>query len=70
MGRYDADYGTVLINKGNGAFTCELVNGLPVKGQVRHIRKINISGQEAFILGCNNDSARVIRFSTARKQER
>ncbi|MEQ1675709.1 MAG: VCBS repeat-containing protein [Chitinophagaceae bacterium] len=63
MGRYDADYGTILINKGKGAFTCEQLNGFPVKGQVRHIRRINILGKEAFILACNNDSARVIRFA-------
>ena len=62
MGRYDADYGTVLINKGNGEFACSPMNGQSVKGQVRHIRKINIRGKEAFILACNNDSAKIIRF--------
>ncbi len=65
MGRYDADYGTVLINKGNGRFATEMVNGFTLKGQVRSICKINIGRTEAFILGCNNDTARVIRFSTA-----
>lgn len=64
MGRYDADYGTILINKGQGKFKTEQLNGFPVKGQVRHIRKINIPGKEAFILACNNDSARVIRFAS------
>jgi hypothetical protein len=62
MGRYDADYGTILINKGKGDFVSEPLNGLSVKGEVRHIRKINIAKKEAFILGCNNDSARVIQF--------
>jgi enediyne biosynthesis protein E4 len=64
MGRYDADYGTVLINKGRGEFLASTMNGLSVKGQVRHIRKINIRKKEAFLLGCNNDSARIIQFST------
>lgn len=63
MGRYDADYGTILINKGKGQFACEQLNGRPVKGQVRHIRRINILGKEAFVLACNNDSARVISFA-------
>ncbi len=62
MGRYDADYGTVLINKGKGEFISEPMNGLSVKGEVRHIRKINIGKKEAFILGCNNDLARIIQF--------
>jgi len=67
MGRYDADYGTVLINKGKGQFVCEPMNGLSIKGEVRHIRKINLGKKEAFILGCNNDSARVIQFIPYKK---
>ena len=63
MGRYDADYGTILINKGKGLFTCQTLNGLALKGQVRHIRKINISNEEAYILARNNDSAMVIKFN-------
>ena len=64
MGRYDADYGTILINKGKGEFSCEPMNGLSIKGEVRHIRKINISNKEAFIIGCNNDLTKVIQFQT------
>jgi hypothetical protein len=61
MGRYDADFGTILINKGHGNFTCESINGLQIKGQVRHIRKITLAkNKEAFILARNNDSVMVI----------
>jgi len=63
MGRYDADFGTILVNKGKGSFTAESINGLTIKGQVRHISKIRIAGKEAFILARNNDSTMVIRFS-------
>jgi len=63
MGRYDADYATLLINKGNGAFTSESLNGIQIKGQVRHIKKINLVGKEGFILARNDDSTVVIRFS-------
>jgi len=63
MGRNDADFGTILINKGNGKFTCENINGLEIKGQVRHIKKINIDKQEAYILVRNNDSVMVIKFA-------
>ena len=62
MGRYDADFGTILVNKGHGKFVCENINGLQIKGQVRHVRKISIAGKDAFILGRNNDSVMVIRY--------
>jgi hypothetical protein len=62
MGRNDADFGTLLINKGEGRLACEKINGLAIKGQVRHIRKIAIAGRDAFILGRNNDSVMVIKY--------
>lgn len=61
-GRYDADYGTILINTGKGDFICEGLNGLILKGEVRHIMPINVKGQRACILTLNNDSARIIQF--------
>ncbi len=63
MGRNDADFGTILINRGNGKFDCESINGLQIKGQVRHIKKIKIGKQEAYIIVRNNDSAMVIKFA-------
>ncbi|MEJ7737827.1 MAG: VCBS repeat-containing protein [Chitinophagaceae bacterium] len=62
MGRNDADYGTILLNQGKGNFSAEPLNGLQIKGQVRHIKKISIHNKEAFILARNNDSTMVIRF--------
>jgi hypothetical protein len=62
MGEYDGDYGTVLINNGNGDFSCALLNGCIIKGEVRHIRKINTGIKESFILARNNDSLKLIRF--------
>jgi len=63
MGRYDADFGTLLINKGNNNFETSNINGLQIKGQVRHIEPIMINHQPAFILAKNNDSLQVIRFT-------
>jgi hypothetical protein len=63
MGRYDADFGTILVNKGNGNFACESINGLQIKGQVRRVRKIKQGGSDAYILARNNDSAMIIRFA-------
>ncbi|MFL5810793.1 MAG: VCBS repeat-containing protein, partial [Flavisolibacter sp.] len=66
MGRYDADYGTLLVNKGSGLFTVESLNGLTIKGQVRHIRKILIQNRPAYLLAKNNDTLKVIRFDSFR----
>jgi hypothetical protein len=68
MGRNDADFGTILINKGNGKFSAENINGLQIKGQTRHVSRINITGKEAFILARNNDSAMVIEFDSKIKR--
>ena len=62
MGRYDADFGTLLINRGRDSFEVSSLNGLVVKGQVRHIKPIMIKNKQAFILARNNDSAKVIQF--------
>lgn len=62
MGRYDADMGTILVNKGKGILTAENINGTPIKGQVRHIQPITIAGKKAFILARNNDSTLVLQF--------
>ncbi len=62
MGRNDADFGTILLNRGNGQFDCQSINGLEIKGEVSHIKKINIGKEEAYILARNNDSVMVIKF--------
>jgi hypothetical protein len=62
-GRYDGDYGTILINKGKGNFSTELLNGKAVKGQVRHIQPLKtVSGKQTYILARNNDSTVVLQF--------
>ena len=62
MGRYDADYGSLLINLGNGSFKHEQMNGVHIKGEVRRIRKLMLANkQEAFVLARNNDSLIIIK---------
>ena len=63
MGRYDADWGTVLLNRGRGIFDVENTNGMMIKGQVRRIQQINIGTKNAYILARNNDSVMVVQFS-------
>jgi hypothetical protein len=67
MGRYDADYGSMLINKAARGFSCEPLNGLAITGQARRIKKISIAGRDAFIIVKNNDSTMVIQFDTREK---
>lgn len=62
MGRYDADFGTMLINLGNKKFSAEAINGLQIKGQARRIKKLMVHNKEAFIIAKNNDSTMVIQF--------
>jgi hypothetical protein len=62
MGRYDADFGTILVNNGHDSFSAYPVNGKPIKGQSRHIRPLDIKGEKCFIIVRNNDSTAVIRF--------
>jgi hypothetical protein len=63
MGRYDADFGTILLNKGHDRFEATPLNGLAIKGQTRHIRELNIAGKKSYVLVRNNDSTMVIRFA-------
>ena len=63
MGRYDADYGTVLINKGKAEFEVTALQPI-IKGQVRKIKTIQISKQQAFLLARNNDSLMLIKKTT------
>ena len=63
IGRYDAGRGNLLLNKGSGGFNCENLNGLNLSGESRHIRKIKINNQTAYIIARNNDSLEVIQFS-------
>jgi hypothetical protein len=65
MGRYDADYGTVLINKGKGQFDVKPFNGLSLKGQVRNMQPIKIATtpNQHFVLAINSDSLRLIQIS-------
>lgn len=62
MGRYDADFGTLLINKGNKVFETSPLNNIVIKGQVRNMQQIIIKNKTALVLAKNNDSAQIIQF--------
>jgi hypothetical protein len=64
LGRSDADFGTMLINRGDGHFDAQTINGLQIKGQARHIAPLKTCSntKESFIIARNNDPAMIIRF--------
>jgi hypothetical protein len=64
IGRYDADMGMVLINKGNGNFACENLNGMFIIGESRKIRSITIRNMQAYVVARNNSPAVVFAFNT------
>lgn len=63
MGRYDANYGTVLINKGKAVLVAENINGLVIKGQVRKIKPILVNKKPSLVIARNNDSAMIIQYA-------
>ena len=63
IGRNDADFGMLMINKGNGSFDCRQWNGFNIKGQVRHMAEISVKTKPAYIIARNNDSVELVRFN-------
>lgn len=63
MGRYDADFGTLLQYQ-NQRWIASALPGLTIKGQVRHIRPIQIKGASAFIVARNNAPVLVFGYSS------
>ncbi len=62
LGKYDADYGTILSNRGKNIFAAENIIDIIIKGEVKHILPITIKGEKAFILVKNNDPVQIIKF--------
>jgi hypothetical protein len=61
LGRYDANYGTMLTNVGNNNFQFSNTT-LPLTGQIRKIASIKIKNEQAYLLVKNNEALQVIKF--------
>ncbi len=61
-GRLNADYGSVLINKGGGNFVCNSIQGMLLSGEVRHLLPITINNKLAFAAARNNDTLKVFNI--------
>jgi hypothetical protein len=68
MGRYDADFGTVLVNEGGGRFSCETIPGVVLKGQSRRVRRLRVQDRETFLIARNNDSVVVLGYRAAKQR--
>ncbi|HEU4576410.1 MAG TPA: VCBS repeat-containing protein [Chitinophagaceae bacterium] len=57
VGRFDASYGTTLLNNGSQSFIFipPARSGLFVRGEVRDIQSINVPGGKYFLVARNND---------------
>lgn len=61
LGRYDADFGSVLINRGKGNFKYEELNGIEIKAEIRHLQRIRLATNvDAFIVAKNNNNLTMI----------
>ena len=68
MGRYDGDYGTVLINRGDCNFEVSQLNGLAIKGQMRKIKPLKVGKTNTFVIARNSESLKVVKFEKGTKQ--
>ena len=65
LGRYDADFGKILINKGNGRFEAHNTEGVQIRGEVRRMLPITLPKKakgKTFILGINNEKVRIVNI--------
>jgi enediyne biosynthesis protein E4 len=65
LGRYDADFGKILINKGNCQFEVVPTEGVVVKGEVRKMLPLKIKNisKSSYILGINNENIKVLQIN-------
>lgn len=70
-GRYDADYGTLLQNEGDGSFTWvpNTKSGMYVQGQARDMVKIMYQGEEIIAIARNKESIQFITINPEKSIE-
>ncbi len=62
LGRYDADFGKILINKGGGSFDIQNATGAIIGGEVRRSATIRLGKKQtkAIILARNSNSTKIL----------
>ncbi|MGB3077861.1 MAG: VCBS repeat-containing protein, partial [Saprospiraceae bacterium] len=62
LGRYDADYGSVLLNDPSGLYN-GVRKSLSFDGQVRKIELIRVHGKDCYMVAFNNGPLKLIQFN-------
>jgi hypothetical protein len=62
LGRSDADFGTLLLNRGNGKLEPMPLPGMVIKGEIRKISQLKLDDHTAWVIARNNDSAMIINI--------
>jgi enediyne biosynthesis protein E4 len=65
LGRFDADFGKILLNKGNCQFETHNTEGVQVRGEVRRMLPIQISKNgkgKTFVQAINNEKVKIIKI--------
>ena len=60
MGRYDADYGAILINKGDLRFEYLTVNQKNLNDEIRNLKELKIKGKTHILVGKNNEAIKIL----------
>jgi hypothetical protein len=62
-GKFDANYGIVLLGDGKGSFTHldAALSGLMIRGDVRDVQTVNIKGETHYLFYRNDDSVKVFK---------
>ena len=62
QGRYDASFGTLLLNRGDGVFTAASNTGLSIRGEARSVQVLQVATLgTALIVALTNDHPQVFR---------
>jgi len=61
VGRNDADFGTLLINKGGGNLEAQTLPGMVIRNEVRKILPIVVGKETDWVVARNSDSLMLIR---------
>ena len=69
MGRYDSDYGNILSIGKNNKMQVDGIDGLNIKGQVRRIESIQISGKQCYIILKNDDAPQILELLSASRTQ-
>lgn len=64
MGRYDAGFGQLLLNKGQGKWEAQAIPGLTITGEIRYIRPVKVGAENCYLIVRNNAGAMLIGQSS------